>query len=100
MIGNYLKELRHGVQFNKLGKAHLVKQLTSSVQLLLDKKTDPPLVLGWVSHTLINNDLPVEVNSSETTAVQSKNAHMSVSCNDNTSNRTSKNQETPSDKNK
>jgi hypothetical protein len=82
---------KHGLYFNGLGKAHLAKQIASIVQLLLDKKPDPPLVLGWLTDTSLNNDILVAETSIETTVVmQSKTTHVLESCNNNMSNMSSK----------
>jgi hypothetical protein len=56
----------------------------------VEKKTNSPLVLGWLSNASVHNDLPVVATSTVTTTVHSKNTHMMVPCNDNWSNRTSK----------
>jgi hypothetical protein len=69
---------KHGLHFNKIGKAHLAKQIASTVQLLLDRKTDPPLVLGWLSDSSINNDILVSATSTETTVVQSFSGFVDV----------------------
>jgi cell fate (sporulation/competence/biofilm development) regulator YmcA (YheA/YmcA/DUF963 family) len=81
---------KHGLHFSKYGKAYLAKQMASTVQLLFERKTNTPLVLGWLSNTSVHNDLLVVDTSIETTAVQSKNTHMLASCNNNWANRTSK----------
>ncbi|PNF23935.1 hypothetical protein B7P43_G12110, partial [Cryptotermes secundus] len=81
---------KHGLHFNKFCKAHLAKQIASTVQLLLGKKSSSPLVLDWLSDITVYNDKVAADISFETDAIQNKNTNTLVACNNNRSNRTSK----------
>jgi hypothetical protein len=81
---------KHGLHFNKFGKVQLAKQLTSIVQLMFGKKTDPPMALGWPTPLLINSGLETIVNPTDIVEVQCESVHVDVSIKDSTANRTVK----------
>jgi lysophospholipase L1-like esterase len=71
----------HGLHLNGRGKGKVAKQIAAQLASIPGKKVEgpisPPLVLGWLYDSAMNNDILVVDTSIEAAVVQSKNNHMS-----------------------